>query len=357
MSTTPIKARFFDGQSIKPQEANISLKADIIQISLEDKIYTWPCKELLIIERPHEGKASVIGCKNMMGARIIIEDDAFYRTLEPLVPESNIKLSHVHHPWRKISILLVVLAAIFAFVLFGIPYFAPSIARIIPHKWDNALGAFFIAETLKGSNYCTQEEGSQALQKIIHRLTEHQSLEQAFNIKVVDIHDINAFAAPGYHIIILKGLIDTANTPEEVAGVLAHEMSHSIQHHPTAGLISQLGIKIIVASAFSSFPDLGLSLVNFSYSRQKEYEADEIGVRILNEANLDASGLAKFFNTIIQHAGDSDEFSVYLSTHPSSKDRIARVKALNKIKNAEPLLTKKEWQDLRNICKKKEKIE
>lgn len=62
----------------------------------------------------------------------------------------------------------------------------------------------------------------------------------------------------------------------------------------TAGLISQLGIKIIIASAFSSFPDLGLSLVNFSYSRQKEYEADEIGVRILNEANLDASGLANF---------------------------------------------------------------
>lgn len=357
MSTVSIKARFFDGQSIKPLEADISLQADKLLISLQDKVYEWPHKQLLIIERPHEGKPSVIGCKSMVGARIIVSDEAFYRALEPLVPEDNIKLSHVHHPWRKISILIFILIAIFGFVIFGIPYFSPAIARIIPHEWDDALGSFFIAETLKGNSYCTQEEGSKALDKIVHRLTEHQSLEQTFDIKVVDVHDINAFAVPGYHVIILKGLIDTADSPEEVAGVLAHEMSHSIQHHPTAGLISQLGIKIIIASAFSSFPDLGLSLMNFSYSRQKEYEADEIGVRILNEANLDANGLAKFFNTIIKHAGDTDEFSVYLSTHPSSKDRIARVKSLNKVKNSVPLLTKKEWQDLRNICKKKEKIE
>lgn len=349
--------RYFDGVAMQAQTVEITLSNDTLIIQTTDLTVEWPVAELKILDLPHEGKPCIIGCIAQQGARLLVTDAAFYAQLIERIPDQHIQKSHVHHHWRHLLMFSAIAVVLLGLAVWSVPFFAPTIARNIPHSWDDALGKFTIEQITAGYQECTDPKGRAALNVMIAKLTQHQNLERPFDIKVVDMDDFNAFAVSGFHLVIMKGLIDTAKNSDEVAGVMAHEMAHSIQHHPTAGLITDLGIRIIIGSAIGNFPDAGIALLNFRYSREKEYEADKIGVKLLNEANLSAEGLAGFFETIIKHVGDEPKFLEYISTHPSTSDRIERVRQMDEIKSAASVLNAQQWQDLRNICRQKRKIE
>lgn len=353
MATT--QARFFDGLSIAAQAGTVENFESGIKITTESNVIEWSFCDLILIESPHQNKPCILGNKNAKGARLIIEDTTFYHLLKPNIKTQNIKHSHVSHPWRKLILASILVFALFGFALWGVPHFAGPISKIIPHSWDNALGQYVITQMAGNYKNCIDKEGVAALDKIVNKLTQNQSLEHPVSVKVIDMDDVNAFTVPGFHIVIMKGLIDSAKSPDEVTGVLAHEMAHAIEHHPTAGLIAQLGVEIIIHSAFGSFPDIGINILNFTYSRKNEFEADAIGVKLLNEANISGLGLVEFFDTIKDMQGDEEalEFTVYLSTHPATSERITRVKSLNKQNKFQPSLNTKEWKALQNICREK----
>jgi predicted Zn-dependent protease len=298
----------------------------------------------------------------MMGARLIITDNDLYQQILAIIPKTNIKHSGVHHSWRKIWILAFSTILLVLGLLWVIPKVAPTLAKMIPPSWDDSLGQYLIKDISKHHEECVDPKGVKALQTLSNKLSKSLNLDKPLDIKVVQMgkENINAFAVPGYHIVIFSSLLDFADSPDEVAGVLAHEIGHAIEHHPTQGLIRNVGIDLILTGAFGSSVDYATTLLHLKYSRNDEQQADDIAIKILNGSNIDTKGFTKFFEKLAQEHNlltEHEDILQYFSDHPGLMDRVQYIQSKSKNAKAEPSLSAQEWQDLKGICQKKAPLE
>ena len=183
------------------------------------------------------------------------------------------------------------------------------------------------------------------------RLSKTAEEAAAYKLHIVNAKTVNAFAAPGGNIVIFKGLIDAAQSPDEVAGVLAHEMGHIIENHPVEFAVRQLGFKLLTTLLIGrdgTALGIGQQLITLNYSRDAEREADAIAVERLRAANLRTDGLAKFLERLADKESNLPEIFKYLSTHPASSDRASSVR--QNPSGARPAMTETIWQALKNIC-------
>lgn len=163
--------------------------------------------------------------------------------------------------------------------------------------------------------------------------SQFQHREFDYFFKVVNARDINAFALPGGPMYVNRGMIEAARTEGEMAGVMAHEISHVALRHGTAqatkgqkyGLLA--GIAGIAGTIFGG-PAVGqlaqapFAVYFLKFSREYENEADMLGAQIMADAGYDPRDLANMFQTIERQGGGGGGF---LSSHPSAKDRYARI--------------------------------
>jgi len=159
-----------------------------------------------------------------------------------------------------------------------------------------------------------------------------------FKFYVMNDTNINAFAMPGGHVVIFTGLLDSAGTPEELAGVLAHEIAHVTQRHSLRLMIQSAGLLVAVQSLFGDTSGLlavlgegARVLIGQKYSRDFEREADDVGWNYLLAAEIDPRGMTKFFEKLKaaekSGAGSMPSALQMLSTHPATDERIANLDA------------------------------
>jgi predicted Zn-dependent protease len=154
-----------------------------------------------------------------------------------------------------------------------------------------------------------------------------------YTFQVVDRRDINAFALPGGPIFVHRGMLDAAQSDGEVAGVIAHELSHIVLRHGTAqatkGQKFQIGALAgqIVGSmiggrtgaVIAHGSNIGLGTYFLKYSREYEREADLLGAQIMARAGYDPRDMADMFRTIARRSGNGGP--EWLSDHPSPANR------------------------------------
>lgn len=158
----------------------------------------------------------------------------------------------------------------------------------------------------------------------------------SFSFTIIEDSTLNAFALPGGAIVIHSGLIEKAKSAEEVAGVLAHEISHVTRRHHIRGIIGNLGIFLVIrgilgdmAGVSADIANAGATLSSLKYSRDFEHEADDNGFMLLQKAHINTSGMISFFETLDKQS--SVELpSDFMSTHPSTDKRIERLKKKQK---------------------------
>jgi len=162
---------------------------------------------------------------------------------------------------------------------------------------------------------------------------EFQHREFHYYFKVVNASDINAFALPGGPMYVNRGMIQAARNEGEMAGVMAHELSHVALRHGTAqatkaqkyqigaGVLGVVG-SILAGPAVGQLAELPVGAYLLKFSREYESEADLLGARIMANAGYDPRDLANMFQTIQAQGGGGGGF---LSDHPSSKDRYAKI--------------------------------
>ena len=163
--------------------------------------------------------------------------------------------------------------------------------------------------------------------------SEFQHSEFDYYFKVINAKDINAFALPGGPMYVNRGMIEAARTEGEMAGVMAHEISHVALRHGTAqatkgqkyGVLA--GIAGIAGTIFGG-PGVGqlaqapFAVYLLKFSREYETEADILGAQIMARAGYDPRDLANMFRTLEQQGASGGGF---LSDHPSPSDRYARI--------------------------------
>ena len=161
---------------------------------------------------------------------------------------------------------------------------------------------------------------------------QHREFDYFF--KVVNARDINAFALPGGPMYVNRGMIQAARTEGEMAGVMAHEISHVALRHGTAQATKSqkygtlAAIAGIAGAIITRNPGVGqlaqapFAVYLLKFSRESETEADVLGAQIMAQAGYDPRDLASMFRTIEQQGGGGGGF---LSDHPSPSDRYARI--------------------------------
>ncbi|MFQ5561398.1 MAG: M48 family metallopeptidase, partial [Nitrospinota bacterium] len=137
--------------------------------------------------------------------------------------------------------------------------------------------------------------------------------------------ELNAFAAPGGVVVVFSGLLKSIRTPEELAGVLAHEIAHAELRHSLLLLVKNLGIRALISFTIGDFSGGALTealagLTELKFSRDAEREADLDGLRRLQEAQIDPRGMVSFFE--LMEKKSSLNPPEILSTHPAPKDRL-----------------------------------
>lgn len=169
---------------------------------------------------------------------------------------------------------------------------------------------------------------------------EFQRAEFRYEFDVVNARDINAFALPGGPMYVNRGMIEAARTEGEMAGVMAHEISHVALRHGTAQATKQqsgkvqlgaLGGAILgaiiggnVGGVIAQGTQLGLGAYLLKYSREYETQADILGAQIMSRAGYDPRDLANMFRTIARQSGGS-QGPQWLSSHPDPGNRYERI--------------------------------
>jgi predicted Zn-dependent protease len=164
-----------------------------------------------------------------------------------------------------------------------------------------------------------------------------------FDIHISPSPDINAFALPGGIVVMNQGLLEKAETVEEVAGVLAHEMAHVERRHTFKSLANRLGylgglvlLSTLIGADAAIVIAKGADLVSLKHSRDDEREADAQGMIFLQNAKVDGKGMITFFKklneteaAVLGGAGKTINHSLrFLSTHPLSSERVERLEGL-----------------------------
>ena len=264
-------------------------------------------------------------------ARLIIRDRDTARAVLTACPRIA-SLGGARGAWPKIIGLgAAALAAIVAILVLLVPAMADRGAQLVPPEVEVALGEDAYSRTIAtlGARECKGAAGDRALQRLTDRLSAGLDLPYPLTVRVVDDPMINAFAFAGGHVAIFRGLIDTAETPDEVAAVLAHEIGHVVHRDATrAGLrmVGSFGIAgLVFGDVLGTSGAAGLTqrYLRTSYSREAEVAADAFAHRQMERAGLDPAALASFFLNLQAETGQGEAGVLrHFSTHPELVDRV-----------------------------------
>ena len=252
---------------------------------------------------------------------------------------------------KKLARIGTILAVVLGLFVLSIPLLAGVIGPLLPHAVQDPVGRKTIEAAREDAGYCNGEAGLAALDRLADRLIAKSGLDAPVHVYVVDGELLNAFAAPGGHIVIFRPIIEEAHDPDELAGVLAHEMAHEIESHPAKGLVQMLGYGIfglLTPGGDNIGREVATHILQSTYSRDDELEADHRGVQLLNDAGLDSRGLARFFDTMKDKGGDIPGALEFLSTHPTGEHRQAALKDL--AREGEHAMSDADWAAIKGIC-------
>jgi len=205
----------------------------------------------------------------------------------------------------------------------------------VSQEKEIALGSQLATEFEQTARLVDDPVVSEYVDRTGQNLIRHSDAKVPFHIKVVDTDEVNAFAFPGGYFYVNKGLILAADNEAELAGVMAHEMSHVIARHATrrmskgqylqlfsipalfvGGYLAQMGIQNAMG--------LGLNLELMGITRDSEREADQLGIQYLWNSGYDPNAFVSFFEKLLeQEKSKPGRFASWFRTHPSTEDRIA----------------------------------
>lgn len=293
-------------------------------------------RSILVISNPKDS-ASMVG-------NVVVQDAAFRPLLALRLDGPNHAFlsafdaksrSLIQRQWTHLVLAAVVFLGLLVAGYFGLTHFAARwAARKMPVpvevKWGRVIATTFLVD----KQVLTDGAAVSACAVIMSRLTNALELNPGypFDLHVVKSDMVNALALPGGQIVVFTGLMEKADSPDEVAGVLAHEIQHILQRHVVQRLVTTLGGRALIMAAFgggnlSSIAVGAGQLLSLSYGRTQEREADQLGLQLMVRAGIHPAALASFFERL--HQSESLKLPEIISTHPATKERVADIKKIS----------------------------
>jgi len=296
-----------------------------------------------------------------------VEDPGFYDSVLKVAPDSfsaTGKQPEINWKFYIAGILILTISA-YAFIKTVPSFLADRIVDKIPVEWEVTLGQS-ILERLPIERKPDQKV-LVVLQDIVGLLEKSIEGNQPYDLKIYiwPGKTVNALALPGGPIVVFEGLLNQAESAEELAGVIAHEIQHILLRHSTRGILRGMAQSMLLSlfigdvnAVMEGVTTLAGELETLGLSREMEAEADKKGMELILAANIDPHGMIRIFEKLTEEeseelrkekTGDMDFFS-YFSTHPSGRNRLARLEKQMKPdekRNWMPLFPNLDWNAIK----------
>ena len=218
-----------------------------------------------------------------------------------------------------------------------------KIFKVLPNfismEKEIALGSQIAGEFEQTARMVEDPVIADYVDRIGQNIVKHSDAKVPFHIKVVDTDEVNAFAFPGGYFYVNKGLLLAARNEAEMAGVMAHEISHVTARHATARMSKGQYLQLAAIPALfvggywaqmgiQNAMGLGINLELMGITRESEREADQLGIQYLWNAGYDPNAFVSFFEKMQEdEKSKPGRMAGWFRTHPSTTDRI--VAAMN----------------------------
>lgn len=338
---------------------------DRLSLVLPDaSVLVWPLEDLRALPDQADGEGLALSVTSDRVARLFLPAGPLVTSIKGSAPQLN-RRQPVENKPRLFKWALAAIASVALIIFVLVPIMADQLARYLPPEGEKALGDTTfeqIRSVMNESGFepvriCEAPEGVAALEKMLARLNPDGDLPYPIQVNVLDHDLINAFALPGGRIVFFRGLIEAAETPEEVAAVFAHEIGHVVNRDPTRDALRSAGSIGVLGLLFGDFAGgtvvlfLANRLINASYSQKAEAAADTYAHGLMAAAGLPPAALATMFARLKEQYGEDEGFVAHFAAHPLLSERItASLAAAEGAVPGSPVLNADEWQALRAIC-------
>jgi predicted Zn-dependent protease len=357
---------FFDGNSSARQDVTVELApADLVMRSRNGQVVAqWPYAELDQVHSTDQVLRLSRGDRSL--ARLEIRDPTFAATIDEKATAVDRTGAVQRRMSTKVAVLVIAaVASLGSMALFGLPALTMRLTPLLPFGVERKLGEVVDAQLRAslGSNVAGmplecgeaagEKPGREALSMLIARLVAEAALPVPLRAGVLRRKEPNAVALPGGQIYVFEGLIASARTPDELAGVIAHEIGHVARRDGVRAVLETAGLSFLFGMLFGDFVGGGAiviaarTVLQSSYSREAEAAADGYGVALINKVGGQGEGLGALLTRIDDLHGSGPAI---LRDHPQTADRVAAIRSLAKPASGVPLLDSAQWMALKNIC-------
>jgi beta-barrel assembly-enhancing protease len=384
------EGHYNDGHTAAAHAARVAPIASnlLIQGAGGRTLASWPASEVRLIDGGHpKGQLRLVRAGH--SDRLTITAPAALAALaalERLCPALR-KGAYGGPSWRAVAIWATAALASFAFVFFALlPLLARQAADWVSPALEAQLGARTAeavisiaiqlddlkskvkpssaskpgsapkpgsAQTNK-SPECRAPQGVEALERLADPIKIQLRVPSPVRIRVVNSSILNAVALPGGQILIFRGLIEFVRTPNELAGVLAHEMAHIELHHPTEVVIERSASAFLIGLVFgdvfggSAMAGMGQAMVSARYSQDAERAADARGIMLMEAAGLNPGPFAQFFKRLLEKEGAYAGVATFLASHPATEERAKLAAEAPSV--GRTALADRDWKAIKAIC-------
>lgn len=366
--TTAGSGTFFDGITTARREVTVELGATALRMRAPDAtiLAEWPYGGIEARSAP-EGVLRLARTGSPTLARLEIRDPKLAAAIDDLsIPIDRSGRAERRDRIKVVAWSVAATASLLLVAVLGVPELATRLAPLIPYSVERKFGTAIDAQIRRSidtrhagaafecGNEDAEKPGRAAFDKLMGQLEAAAALPLPLNPVVVRKEDANAFALPGGRIYVFEGLIDKAETPDELAGVLAHEIGHVAHRDGNRSVLEGAGLSFLFGMLLGDFVGGGAvifaakTILQTSYSRDVETAADRYGVDLMHMISGDARALGTILTRI---AGTTHPGPKLFLDHPDTPSRVASINARAGSAPTRPLLDKAEWAALKRICK------
>lgn len=349
------KGKFFDGISSKEHAVEVILIEQInITIIFSDHQLVIPFDDIYSIE--HFGKKTTyfkIG-KNFPYKTLEIDSEELLEITKKFGSVSDQLHISVLQGGAKNVVLITGLTFLVLglIIVFGLPFMGELIGANVPIEVEKSLGKSYYNQFIGSSKIDSGK--TLAINKLIKNYKLSSTYE--INLTVVESDQKNAFALPGGYIVVFSGIIDEMDQPEQLIGLLSHEVTHINHRHSMRALGRSLSSYLLFSWIVGDAAGITSVLVEnynqflaLSYSRDLEADADKTGAELMIKNKVDPKGMIGLMEILKKE--DKGQEQEFLQTHPLTENRIISLKSQLSNQKEIPTATflKVFWQDFKSL--------
>jgi len=358
-------ALYDDGSGAEPREVVLSFGArTLVMLSLDDQaVGHWPLASLRALGDP-DAMPMELGPDLTGHARIVLDDAEMISAIRAVCPDLDDRPRvprRVHRTMRW----FVAAVALFVFLLFFlVPVMAERFAGLVAPARARALGEV-MAATLAGRlstgdgvvpGRCIDPDGIMALARMVARL--RIDAGPPLHVSIIDHPDADMLLMPGGRLLVFRGMIDRARSPDEIAAVMAHAMGHLARRDPTRNVLrgaDTFEVMALVAGDILGAPDIRAAteaILNTRHDAMAEHNADVAAYRILGAAGLPAMPISALAARLPEGAANTAARPGYAVRHAGTPGRAGRAATADQVGDRPftPVLDDRTWIALGNIC-------